>query len=338
MATPLDKISNFKTTRAHCCEILTVMTEMGGEVLGYQDKGRAGKSASTLIMQRCASPTHETTQSNFISLLHKLKDAGWIEVETHGKRTPKIQLLREVPKKYLTRSIAETFDQGESDKFEDLGTPVVEEKEPKEPLLDAELGMRGGRLAARIERAVPELVNGAVKEALGGMMSEMLGALGFYPGMSPEELAKVEAESERLVQREALMQSRIDSLEESNRQLQAIIDWVSDQDDERLLHSNDGQVAAKQGMTVNQLPEIFRRMGRHALEHGWTIRKTRGNHLAWKSPEGRTVFSATTSSSRSVEQLIWRKLKRLGLPDYKGAVQESADEGRWSNQTMQTQR
>jgi hypothetical protein len=50
-----------------------------------------------------------------------------------------------------------------------------------------------------------------------------------------------------------------------------------------------------------------------ALEQGWTISLTRGNHYSWRSPQGEQVFSPSTASDfHSIDRVIL-KLRRAGL-------------------------
>lgn len=62
-----------------------------------------------------------------------------------------------------------------------------------------------------------------------------------------------------------------------------------------------------------RIPKDLRRTADQAIEAGWTIEQTRKGHLAWKSPEGETVFCpGTPSDHRSVANVIG-KLRRAGL-------------------------
>jgi predicted RNA binding protein YcfA (HicA-like mRNA interferase family) len=64
-----------------------------------------------------------------------------------------------------------------------------------------------------------------------------------------------------------------------------------------------------------RIPKDLRPTARRARQAGWTVTNTRGGHLAWKPPAGRTVYSPSTpSDSRSIANVIG-KLRRAGLRD-----------------------
>ena len=46
---------------------------------------------------------------------------------------------------------------------------------------------------------------------------------------------------------------------------------------------------------------------------GWSVAKTRGNHVKWASPTGAVVFSASTPSDRRAIHNIRAMLRRKGL-------------------------
>lgn len=62
-----------------------------------------------------------------------------------------------------------------------------------------------------------------------------------------------------------------------------------------------------------KIPSDYRPLAKLARDAGWTITFTRKNHLAWTSPDGKTVFSPSTPSDyRSLPRVI-SKLRRAGL-------------------------
>lgn len=62
-----------------------------------------------------------------------------------------------------------------------------------------------------------------------------------------------------------------------------------------------------------KIPRELRATADKARAAGWTISHTRGGHLAWKSPAGRTVFCPSTPSDRRSVANVIGKLKRAGL-------------------------
>lgn len=60
-------------------------------------------------------------------------------------------------------------------------------------------------------------------------------------------------------------------------------------------------------------PKVLRPIVRAARDGGWTVTKTRGNHIKLRSPEGATVFaSGTPSDVRAIHNLT-AMLRRHGL-------------------------
>lgn len=65
---------------------------------------------------------------------------------------------------------------------------------------------------------------------------------------------------------------------------------------------------------IRLVPEPYRKLARAAVRSGWRIERTgRSGHVAWISPEGRTVFAPTSPSDfRSYKNVI-TKLRHAGL-------------------------
>lgn len=62
-----------------------------------------------------------------------------------------------------------------------------------------------------------------------------------------------------------------------------------------------------------KIPKDYRPIAKVALAQGWTIGRTRRNHLVWQAPSGVKVFTPGTPSDwRSLPNVI-RKLKHNGL-------------------------
>jgi predicted RNA binding protein YcfA (HicA-like mRNA interferase family) len=64
------------------------------------------------------------------------------------------------------------------------------------------------------------------------------------------------------------------------------------------------------------IPEPLRKLARVAKEAGWTITRTRGDHLRWRHPGGATVITPSTPNggNRSIRNAR-ADLKRAGLDD-----------------------
>lgn len=57
----------------------------------------------------------------------------------------------------------------------------------------------------------------------------------------------------------------------------------------------------------------MRALAQMAVDAGWVILQRRNGHLAWRSPEGATVFTSYTPSDRRAVGKIRTDLRRNGL-------------------------
>lgn len=66
-------------------------------------------------------------------------------------------------------------------------------------------------------------------------------------------------------------------------------------------------------MTPRKIPEAYRAAARAAVRAGWRIERT-SRHLAWTSPAGTVVITASTPGHRSTLLKDLAELRRAGLP------------------------
>lgn len=62
-----------------------------------------------------------------------------------------------------------------------------------------------------------------------------------------------------------------------------------------------------------KIPRDYRQLAKKARAAGWKVTTTRGGHLAWISPAGRTVYGPSTPSDRRSLRNVAGKLRRAGL-------------------------
>jgi len=332
--TPIEELTKFKRNRERLNEVLQIIAEMGGTVEQIEnDKGsREGyKSATTVIKERMREPlVRKMSAGAFGDYINKLFLGDWIEMDRRGKRTPWIRLKHpEAVAELIGQPTASPNGDTETTGPSVVAGPAEPTHEP--PMLahggDGEelAGVRPGRLLARVENTLPGIVMDAVQTALKAERDIVYNAQGYWYGINPDQYHAYEQDNERLHSEVAKLQSTIESISAENRRLQSMVDYMGDLEDERLRRSNDGQIASKKSMTVNQVPEQYRTVARAALEQQWNIRPCRGaGHIAWINPDGKMTFSASTPGSNSRHLLI-RKVRRMGLV-FGGRSQETADE------------
>lgn len=320
MATPLEELSTYKSKRAAMKSFLDALYAMGGRaemVVGSSNGVGTRKNATTVIFERMP----EEHRKNPADTWNKLRDGGWINVDQRSKVVPLVELAVPVLP-WHTNGDTPTSD------TKAVG-PIAEEPSPVEPAPPSagddeadDLGMRPGRLAARIEASIPGLVRGAVESVLRERERLQFASLGYWPTVDPPTLEKMEADIAAHDRREALIQSRLDDVNMDNARLSAMLDFLQDEVDAQRVKTNDYTPASK-AMSVAKVPEHYRNIARTALQQGWTIQMTRGGHLSWRSPEGKSTFSGSTPNRNSINVLT-KKLLRLGLK-IEGRSNEVAD-------------
>jgi hypothetical protein len=81
------------------------------------------------------------------------------------------------------------------------------------------------------------------------------------------------------------------------------------------------------GGLPRKMPEAYRATARAALRAGWRIERTT-RHLAWTSPAGTVVITASTPGDRRARLNDLAELPRAGLPPLRGPHHVKASAGR----------
>lgn len=55
------------------------------------------------------------------------------------------------------------------------------------------------------------------------------------------------------------------------------------------------------------------RLARHAEAAGWTVDKTRNNHIVFAAPTGQKVFTSSTPGDKRATKNLRAQLRRAGL-------------------------
>ena len=66
-------------------------------------------------------------------------------------------------------------------------------------------------------------------------------------------------------------------------------------------------------MHPHAVHRLFRPLAEKAVEAGWSLRKTKNNHIQWLGPEGARVYSASTPSDYRAVLNIRSELRKRGL-------------------------
>lgn len=292
MPTPIAELSTLRPMREKYELLLMTLAEQRPE-------GRWENTSGRVTIDILSSLPFQTSIASLNPMLNRLAEGDWIKIERRGKRTFSVALLE---------------DPGLRSPEEPAEPPEATEPVSGQSEGDAEdelLGMRPGRFAARIEKRIPEIVDGAVKTAMGELALSFLTIVAGQMGFDPEGSAKlqiVEAELEELRER-----SR--GLEELVRQERQQREFAQTELNEVLRRSPEGKLTTG-SLNLHQLPEVYRDLGKHAMANGWKIVRTRGGgHLAWQAADGVGLYyTSTTPSDWRAVRNDKAALERMGLP------------------------
>ena len=233
---------------------------------------------------------------NMNTLTNLMQEAGWIKKEVRGKRTFLIELV-DFPEDW------EPTEQVE----EVLLAPVVEPGPSlnPEPEMGArqeadELGMRPGRLAARLEKQIPGMVQEAVANALMGLLQTLI---------PPREIVVHDDSATSKIE---ALESRLAGVEEDLRVEQQMHDATRSQLNTELRRSYT--ISEGSPLGPSDMQEAYRDLARHAINHGWTISRTSGSHFRWRSPVGKVVFTGSSDSDWRSVRNTRADLENAGMP------------------------
>ena len=304
--TAIRDVFDTRATRARASLILDLLHEHP-----YEDtSGRATRDFLPVLIKHGG---RRLSLPSLNVMLVKMERAGFIEREVRGKRTFRIAPGPVVPDDYqpplpadvdeeLARLLAEEAAI-EQRAAQPRGAYVPLAPPPDERDEAAVLGMRPGRLAARIERQVPGLVKAATTEALNDWLAVVAGALGF-------ERAAQDHDSE---------------LERELDHVRLTLAQVSDElRNERVMgdaarHELNSVLAKTEKLTghslrPSDLPKVWRELATDAIKAGFVIRATNGGHYAWLAPGGKRYHSGNTPSDWRAVRNTRAGLERMGLP------------------------
>lgn len=195
-----------------------------------------------------------------------------------------------------------------------LVPPVVAEPEP--PPTEEDIDGRPGRVAARLEKTLPGLVQESVDNAFANFMDNLLGAAGYHRGTREED----QEEIRRLHSYVNVSEAQITQYTAKIKELEGLVDFLNAEIDSHLT-TNDRQPTTRDGLTINNLPDTLKKTGAHLFSLGWTAKRTRGGHIVFTDADGKNpVFSSSTPSDWRSTENMWRKFKQLGIQKPEGGI------------------
>lgn len=249
--------------------------------------------------------------------LEALEAHGWVVRNVNGRRTTRIALGPTAPTDWTPPPTGGRV-QSWSVSTGLVAPPATNGRvePPEEPPRNtprtpprAEVGGRPGRFVARLERELPAMVRDAVVAAMADERRTTLAALGYVP-----EGDTAPGATAALDQAHAEVAALRDEVALMTRNLAVA------RADAHMMREEYNRLAAK-SVSVDAPPlrpadvhADLRDVAAHAIAHGWTIHRTNGGHLAFRSPAGGQTFtSATPSDWRAVKNLVGY-LEGMGLP------------------------
>jgi predicted RNA binding protein YcfA (HicA-like mRNA interferase family) len=220
-------------------------------------------------------------------LLNQMQDLGLIELNRNAKKTYGITLVV-VPAEYEKWLPVPQI----SDELEEA--IVAEEEAIEQEVEEGVLGGRPGRLAARIERSIPEIVQVAVTQAVDNKIDQILSGLGFH-----KEAAPVVADSELMEANDRLV-TALEQVHEELRVERQLHDYTRMELNETRIRT-EPLIAG--GLQASQVDKRLRDMARFALDNGFTLMRTNGGHICWMHEKGRTFSPSTPSDVRGLKNL-----------------------------------
>lgn len=314
-ATSLREAFNYKTVRYRAKVVLDALAE--GAVVSPE--GFATRALHERVAARLKAD--EVPKLNLLTgNLGTLEHCGWVTRETKGRRVYRIELGATLPTDY-SPTMATPSRNGRA------ALAAVPEPEPEPDVLEVRaavidtitrveleaLGMRPGRLAARIEREVPDIIEQAVRGAFHGLLADVLGAFGFTRADAAARAAfdEMSAQVERHRAEAATAAERVTELEAEVRTERR---YAHDARTERNRALARSLTIESSPVRANDLEEAWRTLGAHAIANQWTIHRTNGGHLAWRSPAGAQYFSSSTSSDHRAVHNARHDMEGMGLP------------------------
>lgn len=315
---------NYTTSQAMFIDVMdTLMAQPDRTV--YDKSGYATK----VLVDLCSSERLKSLDGRSHSkIFNSMRDAGLISIERNEKRTYSFALVA-VPSDYVPTDEARPpkvvdptvpytirpFTEAEKEALDNAPVPPLDI--PSEPVtLDEEvpedeaqvLGMRPGRLAARIERSIPTLVEDAVTRTVADMIGRFLATQGYRP------IGDNDALSDAMEIRNIELASDLEMTREELRVERQMHQFTREELNKALIPTEFDAKAKGDTLRPSQLHEMFRDIAAHAIANGWSIHFTGGGHLVWISPVGKKVFSSNTPSDWRVARNHRADLEKNGLP------------------------
>jgi len=117
-------------------------------------------------------------------------------------------------------------------------------------------------------------------------------------GQLKKQLEQAKTENEKLRQDRAQLEAKNLSLKEENKTLRQKLEKPSGQNG---------------SLRPSALPGVWRELAKKALDQGWSISLTGGDHIRWVSPDGLVVTSSQTPSDHRSVKNTRAQLARGGL-------------------------
>lgn len=276
------------------------------------------EDSSGLAVKRLYEPIKdeiESGQSYYGSaFLSQMEAIGVIKLVRKGKRTFSIEVVGYPPDvdKWLPEGLkARPLTEAEASVALDGETQYVgpdsddqQEITVIQPDEEAILGGRPGRLAARIEKSIPDIVTLAVSQALDTKFDQMIRGMGYVP--ATEAVVDNHHIQETLKElNEQVLRAR-----EELRVERQLHEYTRAERNAALARGDDRLQSGS--LRPSQLHKDLQEVGQWALDNGFAFYRTDGGHIVFRHKDGGpAIYSASTPSDYRGTKNLEADLKRV---------------------------
>lgn len=235
------------------------------------------------------------------------KKQGRVVAEQSARRTYMVDIT-DAGREFLKANAAKVTYQPWLENF--YGVRIEEEEIAEEPgeapaaevakeVEEEEVVGKPGRLAARLERNIPGIIEESVEKAVYKIVADLAMRLGFGDVVEKDDV--ILEQNEKIEE----MEQRMQALEEELRYTRRDLHKANEERNRALEDSDKGKRISGQGsLSAHDVQESYREIATDFLSQGGRIFRTRGKHLQWVWKDGRKTFSGSTDSD-------WRSVKNF---------------------------
>lgn len=242
------------------------------------------------------------------SHLRRMEELGLVTLQRNAKKTYAITVVRYPTdiEKWLPEELQAVEPESEPEYRinEEAMDELVHLYEDEAQVL----GSRPGRLAARIERTIPDIVALAVSQAVDSKFDQMIRGMGYAP--ESETGGSTSTDIQEVLDANARLVAVTEQLQEELRVERQLHEFTRSERNKLIASDNGGVIAGS--LRPSQLHRDLREIGQWALDNGFFIHRTNGGHILFRhAGGGEAVYSASTPSDYRGTKNLRADLERV---------------------------